>query len=150
MTPEFGYHPMSAVRKCMLNIVTFPFRIWRPSPLSKISTSPGSGDQGHFQPIVQHIIYYPKAAFILFSSSLCHDKFHRFACVSSKTKNQASSTRRNCGGTGLKEGETDIYRANLMRKIGRGRELKRNKNTQVFFLSPNRKPNEDFRPQPLH
>jgi hypothetical protein len=47
---------------------------------------------------------------------------------------------------GLKEGETDIYRANLMRKIGRGRELKRNKNTQVFFfLSPNRKPNEDFK-----
>jgi hypothetical protein len=30
--------------------------------------------------------------------------------------------------------ETDIHRAKLMRKIGRGRKLKRNKNTQVFFF----------------
>jgi hypothetical protein len=42
---------------------------------------------------------------------------------------------------GLKEEETNKFRVNLMRKIGMGKKVKKNKYTQtLLFLSPNRKP----------
>jgi hypothetical protein len=51
-------------------------------------------------------------------------------------------------GRGLKVKETNKFRVNPMRKIGTGKKVKENKNTQTlpFFMSPNRKPNEGFKP----